>query len=352
MGPTIITHVIQFVESNLRHEDWHLRDAAVSAFGAIMEGPDEKVLEPIVQSGLSILISMIDDPSIQVRDSTAFTLGRITENCSQAIDPAVHLDPLIEALFRGLLSNPKMAASCCWALMNLAERFAGEPGAATNPLTGHFTTSVRHLLTVTAPDAGAEPAVRTAAYEVLNTFVSNSAQDSMQDIGLLSDVVLKRLEETAPLQTQVVSVEDKITLEDMQTSLCTVLQAVVGRLDKEIAPQGDRIMAGLLLILQNSGGKSSVPEAVFAAISSLANALEEDFVKYMDAFSPYLFKALDNQEEPSLCSMAIGLVSDITRSMGIRSQPWCDNFMNLLLNNLRVRQVLSSTPLLFFLVLC
>ncbi|EFX03096.1 importin beta-1 subunit [Grosmannia clavigera kw1407] len=335
VGPTIIPHVIQFVESHLRHEDWHLRDAAVSAFGAIMEGPDEKVLEPIVQSALAILISMIDDPSIQVRDSTAFTLGRITENCSQAIDPAVHLDPLIEALFRGLLSNPKMAASCCWALMNLAERFAGEPGASTNPLTRHFTTSVRHLLTVTAPDAGAEPAVRTAAYEVLNTFVTNSAQDSLQDIGSLSDVVLKRLEETAPLQTQVVSVEDKITLEDMQTSLCTVLQAVVGRLDKEIAPQGDRIMAGLLQILSNSGGKSSVPEAVFAAISSLANALEDDFVKYMDAFSPYLFKALDNQEEPSLCSMAIGLVSDITRSMGIRSQPWCDNFMNLLLNNLR-----------------
>lgn len=164
----------------------------------------------------------------------------------------------------------------------------------------------------------------------------NSAQESLQDIGTLLDVILKRLEETVPLQSQVVSVEDKITLEDMQTSLCTVLQAIVSRVDKEVAPQGDRIMAGLLQILANSGGKSTVPEAVFAAVSSLANALEDEFVKYMDAFSPYLYKALSNQEEPSLCSMAIGLVSDITRSMGIRSQPWCDNFMNYLLTNLRV----------------
>ncbi|ERS98490.1 hypothetical protein HMPREF1624_05274 [Sporothrix schenckii ATCC 58251] len=339
VGPTIIPHVIQFVESNLRHDDWHQRDAAVSAFGAIMEGPGDAVLEPIIQSALGILISMIDDPSIQVRDSTAFTLGRITENCPHSIDPKTHLNPLIESLFRGLLSSPKMAASCCWALMNLAERFAGDAGAAENPLTQHFTQSVTQLLSVTAAEAGAEPAVRTAAYEVLNTFVANAAQDSLQDIAQLSDVILKRLEETIPLQSQVVSVEDKITLEDMQTSLCTVLQAIVNRLDKEIAPQGDRMMAALLLILQNSGGKSSVPEAVFAAIGSLANALEEDFVKYMDAFSPFLIKALGNQEEPSLCSMAIGLVSDITRSMGLRSQPWCDSFMNYLLTNL------SSTTL-------
>jgi importin subunit beta-1 len=58
----------------------------------------------------------------------------------------------------------------------------------------------------------------------------------------------------------------------------------------------------------------------------------------MEAFSPFLYNALGNQEEPGLCSMAIGLVSDITRSMGPLSQPYCDTFMNYLLNNLRVRR--------------
>ena len=71
--------------------------------------------------------------------------------------------------------------------------------------------------------------------------------------------------------------------------------------------------------------------------------MEEDFSKYMEAFSPFLYNALGNQEGPSLCSMAIGLVSDITRSMGERSQPYCDNFMNYLLNNLRVR--MNPAPL-------
>ncbi|SPQ19685.1 8ab62008-6498-4fa5-ac54-776e37f83d3c [Thermothielavioides terrestris] len=334
VGAAIIPPVIQFVEANLRHEDWHNRDAAVSAFGAIMDGPEEKVLEPIVKSGMQPLIGMMEDPSVHVRDSTAYALGRITEACSEAIDPNEHLEPLIRSLFNGLMNNPKMAASCCWALMNLAERFAGDVGAAQNPLTPHFNQSVANLLAVTGRMDG-DPAARTAAYEVLNVFVQSAANDSLSAIADLSTVILQRLEETLPLQQQVVSVEDRIILEDMQTSLCAVLQATIQRLDKEIAPQGDKIMQILLQILSTVGAKSSVPESVFAAISSLANAMEEEFVKYMEAFSPFLFNALANQEEPSLCSMAIGLVSDITRSMGERSQPYCDNFMNYLLSNLR-----------------
>ncbi|KAK0656491.1 armadillo-type protein [Cercophora newfieldiana] len=334
VGAAIIPPVIQFVEANLRNEDWHARDAAVSAFGAIMDGPDEKVLDPIVKSGMQPLISMMEDPSLHVRDSTAYALGRITEACSEAIDPAQHLDPLIRSLFAGLMSNPKMAASCCWALMNLAERFAGDPTAAENPLTPHFNQSVTNLLQVTGTLDG-EAVVRTAAYEVLNVFVQSSASESLAAVASLSGVIIQRLEETLPMQSQVVSVEDRITLEDMQTSLCTVLQAIIQRLDKEIAPQGDRIMQVLLQLLSTVGAKSSVPEGAFATISALANAMEDDFVKYMEAFAPFLYNALGNQEEPSLCSMAIGLVSDITRSMGERSQPFCDNFMNYLLNNLR-----------------
>lgn len=331
----VIQPVLAFVEANLRHEDWHNRDAAVSAFGAIMEGPDEKVISPIVKQALPVIIKMMEDPVIHVKDSTAYALGRITEACSEAIDPNLHLPQLIKSLFEGLISSPKMAGSCCWALMNLAERFSGEIGCQQNPLTPHFNESISRLLQVTErPDADNQ--LRTAAYEVLNTFVQNAANDSLPAVASLSDVIIKRLEDTIPLQTQVVSVEDKITLEEMQTSLCTVLLAIVQRLEKEIAPQGTRIMTILLQILATAGAKSSVPDAVFATVSSLANALEENFAPYMEHFSPYLYNALGNQEEPGLCSMAIGLVSDITRSMGPLSQPYCDTFMNYLLNNLRV----------------
>ena len=149
VGGQIIPPVLAFVETNLRHESWHSRDAAVSAFGAIMDGPDEKVLDPLVKQALPVLIDMMNDSVVQVKDSAAYALGRICESVPDSIDPKDHLPSLISALFSGLSSNPKMAASCCWALMNLADRFAGEPGCQENPLSPHFQDSVTHLLQVT-----------------------------------------------------------------------------------------------------------------------------------------------------------------------------------------------------------
>lgn len=62
-----------------------------------------------------------------------------------------------------------------------------------------------------------------AAYEVLNSFVTNSANDSLHIVAKLSDIILHRLENTVPMQRQIVSVEDRITLEEIQTSLTSVL---------------------------------------------------------------------------------------------------------------------------------
>ncbi|KAI9172271.1 Importin subunit beta-1 [Paramyrothecium foliicola] len=337
VGATIIQTVLKFVEDNIRSEDWRFRDASVSAFGAIMEGPDEKVLTPLVKQALPTLISMMDDQSVTVKDSTAYALGRITEACSDAIDPQQHLPSLIESLFKGLISNAKMAPSCCWALMNLAERFAGDLGASANPITPFFNQAVTTLLSVTGTPATEASDVRTAAYEVLNVFVQSAASESLNAVGDLTKVVLERLRETIPLQSQVVGIEERIRLEETQNSLATVLQGIITRRDKEIIPEGDDIMTILLQILNTLNGKSSVPEAVFATISTLATAMEEDFEKYLSAFVPYLYNALGNHEEPSICSMAIGLVSDITRSTGVKSQPYCDEFVNHLLRNLTVQ---------------
>jgi importin subunit beta-1 len=65
--------------------------------------------------------------------------------------------------------------------------------------------------------------LRTAAYEVVNAWVTNSANDSLAMVASLSDVILQRLEQTVTLQQQVVSVEDRIALEEMQSSLTVVL---------------------------------------------------------------------------------------------------------------------------------
>lgn len=149
VGNTIVPLVLTFVEENIRNDDWHRREAAVSAFGAIVEGPEEQTLDNLIKQALPVLISMMEDSNIQVRDSVAFTLGRISDAVPSSIDPAAHLQPLVSSLFGGLTSTPKIASSCCWALMNLAERFAGDLSAQQNPMTPFFDQSVQHLMALT-----------------------------------------------------------------------------------------------------------------------------------------------------------------------------------------------------------
>lgn len=60
-----------------------------------------------------------------------------------------------------------------------------------------------------------------AAYEVLNTFITNAANDCLPIDAKLSDVLLQRFEDTIPMQQQIVSVEDRLTLEEIQTSLAS-----------------------------------------------------------------------------------------------------------------------------------
>ncbi|KAK6346252.1 karyopherin beta [Orbilia blumenaviensis] len=335
VGGLIITPVLTFVELNLRHENWRMRDAAVSAFGAIMEGPDVKMLDPLIKQALPVLVSMMSDKVVMVKDSAAYALGRICECCGSAIEPNVHLHGLITALFTGLDDNTKMAGSCCWALMNLAESFGGDSASQPeNPLSKHFADSVKALLGATErPDA--DNHLRTAAYEVLSSFVTNVGADQMPLIGNLLDHLVDRIKKTVEMQKQIVSTDDRVTLEEMQISLASVVSVIINRLDKEVLAHADATMEAILLTLQSLPPTSTVPEAMFGAVGAMANALEEDFGKYLDAFTPFLYNALGNLEDAQLCSTSIGLVSDIVRSVRERAVPHCDSFMNFLLTNLR-----------------
>src|SRR6185503_12478387 len=53
----IIPFVAPFVQSNIAHPQWNRRDAAVMAFGSMLEGPDPATLRPIVEQAFPMLIN-------------------------------------------------------------------------------------------------------------------------------------------------------------------------------------------------------------------------------------------------------------------------------------------------------
>lgn len=154
---SIVPAVIPFIEAHIKAEDWHHREAAVMTFGSILEGPDPSVLTPLVNQALPLLIDMMNDANMHVKDTTAWTLGRICDLLIPCIKPDIHLHPLISALVNGLQDSPRIVANCCWALMNLADQLGlyyeevTEPNnpSQPSPLSPYYEGVIQALLRVT-----------------------------------------------------------------------------------------------------------------------------------------------------------------------------------------------------------
>lgn len=91
------------------------------AFGSILEGPDATQLKMVVEQALPFLFKLMHDPSVNVRDTAAWTIGRVCELIPDAAVAPTNLQHLLTALVSGLTAEPRVAANVCWAFSSLAE---------------------------------------------------------------------------------------------------------------------------------------------------------------------------------------------------------------------------------------
>ena len=114
-------------------------------------------------------------------------------------------------------------------------------------------------------------------------------------------------------------------------------------------------MTLLLQLIQSAGKTSTVLEDAFLVVGSLASgniffshsclykflnnlqstALESNFTPYIQAFLHYLYPALKAHEDTQLCTVAVGIIGDISRALGEQSAQYASPFMTLLLKNLQ-----------------
>ncbi|CAO3677794.1 unnamed protein product [Umbelopsis vinacea] len=336
VGDSIVSPIVPFVESNISNEDWRFREAAVMAFGSILDGPSPELLIPLVDQALPLLIQMMKDPVVNVKDTVAWTLGRVSDFLPQCINPDVHLQDLITALVLGLQDSPRIVANCCWSLMNVAEHIGGgdDLNTSTCALSIYFEGIVGALIQFTDRQNN-EANCRTSAYEALSTLIGNAALDCLTTVQQVIVTTLDRLEATVAVQNQIIGVDEVNAHAELQSNLLSVLTSGIRKLGSGVSIVSDRIMTVLLQMLSTASKQSSITEDVFLAVGSLTTALDTDFTRYVQPFAPHLYAALQSPDEHQLCAIAIGLIGDICRALGETSFPYCQTFMQLLISNLQ-----------------
>uniref|UniRef100_A0A3B3TBZ1 Karyopherin (importin) beta 1 n=1 Tax=Paramormyrops kingsleyae TaxID=1676925 RepID=A0A3B3TBZ1_9TELE len=338
----VVPHVLPFIKEHIKHPDWRYRDASVMAFGSILEGPELTQLKPLVIQAMPTLIELMKDPSVVVRDTTAWTVGRICELLPEAAINEVYLAPLLQCLIEGLSAEPRVASNVCWAFSSLAEA-AYEAAETTDDqdepstycLSSSFEIIVQKLLETTDRPDGHQNNLRSAAYEALMEIVKNSAKDCYPAVQKTTLVIMERLQQVLQMESHIQSTSDRIQFNDLQSLLCATLQNVLRKVQHQDALQiSDVVMASLLRMFQSTAGSGGVQEDALMAVSTLVEVLGSDFLKYMDAFKPFLGIGLKNYAEYQVCLAAVGLVCDLCRALMTNILPYCDEIMQLLLENL------------------
>ncbi|XP_042378645.1 importin subunit beta-1-like [Zingiber officinale] len=341
VGDAIVPLVMPFVESNITKGDWRCREGATFAFGSILEGPSIEKLAPLIHSGLEFLLNVMKDQNSHVKDTTAWTLGRIFEflhsaSSEYSVLTAATLPRVMSVLLESIRDVPNVAEKVCGALYFLVQGYEGED-CSSSILTPYLGDIVTALLSTADRVDTSNPRLRSSAYETLNELVrcSNLRETSNMVMQLLMEI-MNRLGKT--LELRIVSSDDREEQSDLQALLCGVLQVIIQKLSNSdetssiINQYADQMMVLFLQVF--SCRSSTVHEEAMLAVGALAYATGPQFVKYIQEFYKYLEMGLQNFEEYQVCSISVGVVGDICRALDDKILPYCDGIMSQLLKNL------------------
>ena len=337
-GDQVVDGVMQYITQNIQQDNWRQKEAALFAFGAILEGPSRKKLAPLANEALPFLLNSMNDNNTHVKDTTAWTIGRVFEfvqSPEYRLITQGNLGTTLAALTESLKDVPNVAGKACWSIQNLVTSL-GDDDLLRPELSPFFQPIVQALL-VTAERPDAEMKLKMECYEALNEIIRGASTETLVTVHQLIPVVLQKLGSTFEAQVTSQDILEKQT--DQQALLCGTLQVIIQRLGSEEAAKGslaqhsDNLMTAFLRVLANRS--ATVHEEAMLAVGALAHSVGKDFEKYMEALYPFVEVGLKNHEEFSVCQATVGVVGDICRALDEKLAQWCDNIVFLLLQDLQ-----------------
>ncbi|XP_072985514.1 importin subunit beta-1-like [Typha latifolia] len=340
VGDAVVPLVMPFVEANITKSDWRSREAATFAFGSILEGPSFEKLAPLVHAGLDFLLNAMKDQNSHVKDTTAWTLGRIFEllhspTSAHPVITSANLPRIMSVLLESIRDVPNVAEKVCGAIYSLAQGYEYAE-SSSSLLTPYLGDIISALLSAADRADSDNSRLRASAYETLNEVVRcSSIPETSNMIAQLLHEILNRLSQT--LDIQIISSDDREKQSDLQALLCGVIQVIVQKLSNSdakavIVQSADQMM--ILFLKVFACRSSTVHEEAMLAIGALAYATGAEFAKYMSEFYKYLEMGLQNFEEYQVCSISVGVIGDICRALDEKVLPFCDGIMSALLKDL------------------
>lgn len=326
-GNELLEGVLAFVNENFEKEHWKRREAAVMAYGCIMEGPDSDKLKPLVEKSFAAFCRCLADPSVCVRETAVWTLGRIAAYQSTVISSLL-LHPsstaFLEQIIGLLKDKPRVSTNVCWLISEIWTNVEGDEVRRT--LDKYFTVLCGALISVTErPDAD-EKQLRESSCNALSSVISNVGDDHIEAICRLLELFLARFGQVAqnsPAPSGGINPDALVVLDCYLICIQAIIRRLqpTGKLQKTNA---DKIWQAITTVLLQVPPSRMSEEGMLTAMA-LTRAV--DITDYSRDMYGILELSLSDDEHVETYKLGVELVCDVSHNLSTAFVPFLEPVM-------------------------
>jgi len=334
VGNPIVDKVLEYVTKYISSPEWYYRDAAILAFGSIMEGPTANKLSQVIASALPTMIEKMGDAHSKCRGTAAWTLGRICEFHCNIVASHQHIGQLCPALLKALEQDEsEVAAHACYCLYHLVCNLP-QKTQGSNLLSPHFERMCSTLLNCAyRNDAATETNLAVYGLTTLSSIIERAPKDGQTTIKFLLKNYIDNLKQTIQINNE--------TNEQKQILLCGCIQVSCIKLGDSLNEATASELMFLFADLMTA--KGGVTPEILAAVGALAGAIGDKFEPHLENFFKYLKYALGNVAEPTCVKSAILCLADIIRALEGKFSAYAEESIQALVELTKNESVDEST---------
>lgn len=324
LGDKAIDLLMPFVSENFISPTKMLRDAAVTLFGLILDGPSTAKIEPLVKACyVSILKYMNTDPEWVVRDSASFTMMKMCE-CDSLHDLIKNQDgvmkTMIEGIYLGLASEHTYVSKNCCTMLESVCNMVKKKDQSTNALSPYFDLLYDRLLSLSVRKDADENDLRTTSIGTLTTLIECSADQHQQSLLASLDKIVLQMKAindaaTAPSQPGappiVLSHDQKRETDQRLAEYLSIIGVTATRVGVSTSSKAQGIFYMLYPMINTL--EFSVHEEILQCLQKMAAGIGRLFYNYFNPFEKYVVVALKNFDQPQLIVAALQLLSDVVQ---------------------------------------
>eukprot|EP00811_Abedinium_folium_P009056 NODE_1836_length_2362_cov_7.339597.p1 GENE.NODE_1836_length_2362_cov_7.339597~~NODE_1836_length_2362_cov_7.339597.p1 ORF type:complete len:602 (+),score=173.68 NODE_1836_length_2362_cov_7.339597:446-2251(+) len=303
---TCLDAVITFLSGRLDAQEPGPRAAAMLAYGAIMEGPAERV-RPLVAPAFAAILQSLDHPVL--RRAAAWAAGRSLEFHAACVP-----DDAKAALFPpclALMKDPEWSRDLGYVLQGLV--------AGTRASAAQFPAMSRRLLD---DAAAASSEGREALLGSCCVLVRGADEGCGQH---LRELLLELLRLAESCQGRQVD------------GLGSCLQAVTERIGEQVVVEHAEPMMRVYMAVLQAGVEAGagLHEETLQAVGTLVGLLGARFAGFVAAFWPVLRSAMASLDYPQASATGCGILASIAGALGEGVLPYAEEAQDVALQLLQ-----------------